>query len=222
MADAPIKTYDKIKIVMSDLIENLLNQAAAQADSSAPDTSSETSAEREFPSETEAKNAFRALKEKLFDIERWNAESGISSFALFDKDGKAQPKKRAAVGDFIKITLPASGKDDWVKIKSVREGDDEIVLTIQPSPNPTAEEDGQTTSHFFTADSTNNFCLQQLGAKLKFYVIGLNEKTNTDDTSGILETVRNAATANVGYYLGIQKTQWKIFCENFLEMRSEK
>jgi hypothetical protein len=203
---------------MYSKIQNLLEQAAAQAESSTAEVSSVTNATRNCSSETEAKNVFQRLIQKLFNIEQWNAESNLSSFALFDENGFAKMEKIAAVGDFMRITLPGSGKDDWVKIVEIHDAADEIVLTVQPSPNPTDKEDNSTTSHFFTNDSTNNFCLQKNGIKLNFYVIGLGEKSNTEDTSGIIETVRNFATANIGHFLGIQKAQWQNFCENFVEI----
>jgi hypothetical protein len=203
-------------------IQKLLEQAARQKDST-PQYSSVSGAERIFSNKAEAEELFSYLREKLFRIERWNDESVISSFALVDKNGTlAPPEKLAEVGDFIKITLPASGKDDWVKIIDIHVSPDEVVLTVQPSHNPTDKENEKTTSHFFTDDSTNNFCLQITDKKLSFYVIGLNEKTNTEETGGIIETARNVATANLGRYLGIQKTQWKSFCENFLEVEKEK
>ena len=203
---------------MYSKIQNLLEQAAAQAESSTAEVSSVTNATRSCSSETEAKNVFQRLIQKLFNIEQWNAESNLSSFALFDENGFAKMEKIAAVGDFMRITLPGSGKDDWVKIVEIYDAADEIVLTVQPSPNPTDKEDNSTTSHFFTNDSTNNFCLQKNGIKLNFYVIGLGEKSNTKDTSGIVETVRNFATANIGHFLGIQKAQWQNFCDNFVEI----
>ncbi len=203
---------------MYSKIQNLLEQAAAQAESSTAEVSSVTNATRNCSSETEAKNVFQRLIQKLFNIEQWNAESNLSSFALFDQNGFAKMEKIAAVGDFIRVTLPGSGKDDWVKIVEIHDAADEIVLTVQPSSNPTDKEDNSTTSHFFTNDSTNNFCLQKNGIKLNFYVIGLGEKSNTEDTSGIVETVRNFATANIGHFLGIQKAQWQNFCDNFVEI----
>jgi hypothetical protein len=203
---------------MYSKIQNLLEQAAAQAESSTAEVSSVTNATRSCSSETEAKNVFQRLIQKLFNIEQWNAESNLSSFALFDENGFAKMEKIAAVGDFIRITLPGSGKNDWVKIVEIHDAADEIVLTVQPSSNPTDKEDNSTTSHFFTNDSTNNFCLQKNGIKLNFYVIGLGEKSNTEDTSGIVETVRNFATANIGHFLGIQKAQWQNFCDNFVEI----
>lgn len=203
---------------MYSKIQNLLEQAAAQAESSTAEVSSVTNATRNCSSETEAKNVFQRLIQKLFNIEQWNAESNLSSFALFDENGFAKMEKIAAVGDFIRVTLPGSGKDDWVKIVEIHDAADEIVLTVQPSSNPTDKEDNSTTSHFFTNDSTNNFCLQKKGIELNFYVIGLGEKSNIKDTSGIVETVRNFATANIGHFLGIQKAQWQNFCDNFVEI----
>lgn len=204
--------------MMKSKIENLLAHAAAQADSSDSEQSSVESAARSFADFSEAEETFSRLREKLFRIEKWNPESGFSSFKLFDARGKALGDKAATVGDFVEITLPGSGKSDWVKITDINDAPDEIVLTVQPSLNPTEKPaDKNTTSHFFTPDSTNNFCLQQHENRLNFYVIGLGEKSNTGDTKNALESLRNLATANLGRYLGIQKAQWKTFCENFLE-----
>lgn len=205
-------------------IQTLLDEAARQAASPAAETSSVVSAARNFPSETEAEKSFSQLRAKLLRIEEWNSESGFSSFELFDENGNAQPARVAGDGDFIKITMPGSGKSDWVKIIETDETDDEAILSVQPSRAPTEKEAEEAankkvkkiTSHFFTGDSTNNFCLRQKNAQIIFYVIGLNERANTDETGGVLETVRNFATANIGSLLGIQKAQWQTFCENFI------
>jgi hypothetical protein len=209
---------------MNRKIPILLAQAERESNSPAPEKSSVASASRKFRGSPETEEAFHRLKGKLFRIDEWNSESGISSFELFDENGNAAPKKTAAVNDFIKITLPGSGKDDWVKIIEIYDAPGEVVLTVQPSPNPAEKKpDENTTSHFFTADSTNNFCLEKTDEALNFFVIGLSEKANTDDTKNVLETVRNYATANLGHYLGIQMGEWKTFCENFLEAgKSEK
>ena len=42
------------------------------------------------------------------------------------------------------------------------------------------------------------------------------------ESSNPIEAARNIATANLGYYLGIQKAMWKDFCKNFLEIEEEK
>jgi hypothetical protein len=59
------------------------------------------------------------------------------------------------------------------------------------------------------------------GHVVSIYVIGINERQNVSETGGVVESVRNAATANLGYYLGIQKGVWNEFCANFLRTDEE-
>jgi hypothetical protein len=54
-----------------------------------------------------------------------------------------------------------------------------------------------------------------------FYVIGLNEKANSTETDGALETVRNIAV-NLATYLGMQKSEWEKFCHHFLKDAAEE
>ena len=195
-------------------IEKLLAQAKADTE----EKTSVSEAERAFADSAHAEETYRHLREKLFRINRWNTESGMMGFTLFSKNGEETSKKTAAVGDFIRISLPGSGKYDWVKIANVEENRNEIILTVQPTFDPTeSEADKSVTSHFFTDASTNNFCLQLGDSKIRMYVIGLNEETNTDDADNLIETARNLATANLGHYLGVQKAAWTTFCRNFLE-----
>lgn len=209
---------------MNYKIPVLLAEYERQSKSASPEKSSLAYAAREFESRDEAEKTFERLKQKLFRIEKWNSESGMSSYEHFDQNGKPQHDKNAIVGDFIKITLPGTGKSDWVRVIDISEVPaEEIVLTVQPAPDPTDKNGEETTSHFFTDEATNNFCLEKKQSGLNFYVIGLGEKANTGDTENFLESVRNFATANLGHYLGVQKGEWTTFCENFLEIdRDEK
>lgn len=204
---------------MKSKIQELLKEAERQADKT-PQESSVTCVSRAFPLETEAESFFEQLKGKILHIKDWNAESGLTGYELFDENGAASHRRQAILGDFVRLTLHGSGKSDWVKIIDIDDAPDEIVLTVKPFFDPTAEEpDEKITSHFFTSEATNNFCLERKGKTINFRVIGLSEKTNTAETEGIVETIRNVATANVGSYFGIQKAEWKIFCENFLETK---
>lgn len=208
---------------MSGKIENLLKEAERETDSASREGSSEAFAERELSSESEAEKYFLEFRDKLFHIKKWNYESGVSSFELHDSDGNPQPEKKAEIGDFIKIKLPATGKYDWVKITEIHDAPDEVVITVRPSIDPTKEDsDEKIISHFFTEDATNNFCLQRKDKTLSCYVIGLHEKTNYENTENILETARNFATSNLGHYLGFQKMEWTIFCRNFLEVSKDE
>ena len=199
---------------MSDKIKKLLARAEATANER---MSSVSRAESDFANTAEAEKIFAALKEKLFRIEKWNAHSNLMSFELFGAGGEKRENARAKIGDFVRVSLIGAGKSDWVKIVRIDddETEDEIVLTLQPAPNPT-EKSESATSHFFTRDSTNNFCLQRTGARVAFYVVGLNEKTNVEDTKNFVESARNAAVANLGHYLGVQHFEWQTFCKDFL------
>jgi hypothetical protein len=204
---------------MNKKISILLAEAERQSVSPDAEKSSLAQASRSFTTASESEANFKQLREKLFHVQKWNSESGASHFELFDENGNQIKDKRAATGDFIKITLPATGKSDWVKIIEIHDAPDEVVLTVQPTYNPTEKNPDKTViSHFFTNDSRNNFCLERDRETLNFYVIGLSEMSNTEDTSNILETARNFAAANLGHYLGFQKAEWTIFCQNFLEI----
>lgn len=206
---------------MSEKIQNLLKEA----DDSEDGKSSVTSARRVFKSPEETAEAFKSFKKKLYDVNHWEADSGVTAFQLFDEGGKPLTRrKKAREGDFVRISLPGSGKNDWVKIVRITDATDEIVISVQPAHDPTEKEaDPEArTSHFFTSKSNNNFCLQKEEKALSVYVIGLHEKPNIFEADGILEAVRNVATASFGW-LGFQKIEWKTFCRNFLESeKSEK
>jgi hypothetical protein len=199
-------------------IEKLL----AQAKSDTEEKTSISEAECELADSVAAERVYRHLCEKLFRIDLWNNESGAMGFTLLNINGEETPEKTADVGDFIRISLPGTGKYDWVKITSVDENPTETILTVQPTFDPTENSANKSiTSHFFTDASTNNFCLRLDDKKIKMYVIGLNEETNTDDASNFIESARNLATANLGHYLGFQKAAWMTFCSNFLKNEKE-
>lgn len=203
--------------MMNGKIAELLKKAEAQKNSDDENKSSITSAEREFSGAGEAERAFEKFKQKLYHVNRWQQDSGVSYFQLFDENGSELKAARAETGKFIRIDLPGSGKSDWVKIIDIYDSATESVVSVQPTFDPTAkDQDKEKTSHFFKSKAVNNFCLQRDGEKLIFYVIGFNEAANTDETGGIIESVRNFATAHFGW-LGFQKIEWQTFCENFLK-----
>ena len=178
-------------------------------------------AEKIFGNGEDAKNVFTALKTLILQIDQWNAHSLLSTFALFDESGKQIEHGKLAVGLLIRIALSGSGKYDWIHIENIFEAADEFIITVKPCFDPTDENRNEKTiSHFFTADSTNNFCICKKDKSVAFYVIGLGEKMNTNETDGTLETVRNVAV-NFGIYLGIQRSQWEKFSNHFLADAAE-
>lgn len=177
--------------------------------------SSISSAEKKIPDAETAGKVFSALKRKLLNIEEWNAHALLSSYALFEKGGNESENGKIDVGKFIRISLKMPGRYDWVNVIDFHDEPDEFVLTVKPAFDPTGKKTEKTISHFFTDEATNNFCLFRKAETVAFYVIGLNEKANTSETSGMLDTVRNAAI-NVATYFGMQKSEWEKFCHHFL------
>jgi len=198
---------------MDGKTQELLNEAEESADASINE------AERAFAGEEEARRFWDHVKRKMLDVRDWGGSSSASDYALFDQFGNEITGQELEVGNFIRINLYGGGKYDWVRITNINETPNEFVITVKPTYDPTEQpQNPEVISHFFQPTATNNFCLQRTGSLLDFYVIGLNEKQNTSFTSGLLETARNVAAANLGYFLGIQKTVWTEFCTNMLEL----
>jgi len=194
-----------------------------EADAGERDDSSFNKAERTMPSRDEAEKLFRKVKNKLRHIDQWVEHSGVSYFAIFDEDGRQSSDNSVKKGRFIRILLPGTGKYDWVRVEDVHESEDEMVVTVRPTYDPTATPvDKSVVSHFFADSATNNFCTLFRGNTVGAYVIGISERQNTSDTSGMLETVRNAAVANIGPYLGIQSAEWTKFCNSLLADDGDK
>ena len=203
---------------MSGKIQNLLEQA----NYSAAEDSSVNQAKRNLRSEAEAKDFFVRKRGELLNIDKWNAHSTPSDYELFVESGAAAGARTIEVGKFIRIKVAASGKPDWVKAVDIYDAPDEFVLTVQPSYDPTADSPDRTeTSHFFKSEATNNFCLLRDDESVSLYVVGLNEKANVKEAGGPIEALRNVATANFGYYLGLQKAMWTEFCARFMEIGEE-
>jgi hypothetical protein len=197
---------------MSKNIKDLLNQAQLNEDES-----SISSAEKTFSDEADAAQIFSILKTKILSIDEWNEHALLSEYGLFDENGAIRQTKILSVGVFMRISMTGSGKYDWIKIINIRETADELVITVKPTFDPTAEKpDKNIISHFFTDESTNNFCLLRETKTVSLSVIGLNEKQNTSETKNALETIRNVAV-NLGVYLGMQKSEWEKFCRHLLE-----
>lgn len=182
------------------------------------DHSSVSAAEKTFAAVAEAEEAFSVLKEKLLTIDEWNAHALLTSFELFDENGRELAGEKIAVGLFLRISLTGTLKYDWVRVERIDDAAPaELVMTVKPTFDPTAAPaDRSVVSHFFTDESRNNFCLLRKGNMVGLYVVGLNEKMNAGKTGGALETARNAAV-NLGSYLGLQRGEWEKFCHHFLE-----
>lgn len=191
-------------------IENLLELAKSDQNHS-----SVSKSEKIFLDEPEAQRAFAEYKKHLVDLSCWNEAGNLSSYQLFDQNGEIIANGKIAQDLLIRISLKGTGKYDWVKVVEIADESNEMILTVQPTFDPSKKE-AKTVSHFFTAEARNNFCLHLDGRKISFYIIGLNEKQNLTQTSDFVEAIRNWVAANVGTYLGLQKAEWTTFAENFI------
>lgn len=199
-------------------IESLLKAA----NSSPTGDASVTSARRSFSDEAYAGDFFESVRTRLFQIGEWRRSSSVTDYALFDENGRQIADSPIAVGNFIRINLYGSGKYDWVRATDITDEAGEVILTVKPSYDPTDPAiDRDKTSHFFGPEASNNFCVQLDGSTVTFYVIGLNEKVNSEFVDGLIEAARNTAVANVGYYSGLQKAVWKQFCSKMLHVDEE-
>ena len=199
-------------------IQSLLEQAKSDENHS-----SVSHSEIEFKKQAEAAQAFSEYKEKLLIVDCWNEAGEISSYTLFNQKGEKLKSRTIAENSLIRISLKGTGKYDWVKVVEIADNKHEMILTVQPTFDATAQESKKNrVSHFFTDEARNNFCLQLDNKKINFYIIGLNEKQNVTHTNDFVEAIRNWVTANIGSYLGIQKGEWKIFAKNFLQSQNQK
>jgi len=203
--------------------QQLLAEAERQKHSSGDGESSLTSASRSFSRKDDANAFFNKLRPELFCVREWNGKTTLTSFELFDEEGNVSERQTAVVGDFIRLAMIGAGKHDWVRIIEIIDQADEVILTVRPSYDPmNVEPDKKTISHFFSSDSINNFCLEKKDTVVSLYVIGLSEKTNTEETGNLLERARNVAVSNIGSYVGIQKGEWKRFCASFLRLTDQE
>ena len=99
---------------------------------------------REFESEEAARTEFLQSKQRLFDVNAWTNIPALvnSAFILFTADGRPlKEKARVEEGDFIKIDLPGPLPFYWVKVNEVSEGEQEAQFTVQPTYDPTDNDD---------------------------------------------------------------------------------
>jgi hypothetical protein len=200
---------------------NLIESLLKAANSSTENDTSVNGAKRSFLTDVEAREFFDATRRRMVRIEEWRKASTVTSYDLFDASGRDANSEPISAGKFIRINLYGSGKYDWVSVEKIFDEPGEFVIKVRPDHDPTDPDDRDSTSHFFGPEARNNFCLQLIDRTVAFYVIGLDEKQNTRFTDSLIESARNAAIANVGYYSGLQKTVWKEFCTKMLEIDEE-
>src|SRR5687768_12183221 len=171
---SPAQTYNRVMTTRT--IEKLLETANASPDG---DTSVNV-ARRRFLAETDCVEFFALTRDRLFQIDEWNKNSSVTNYALFNDAGEEAGDGLIGEGRFIRIGLYGAGKYDWVRVISIVDETEEVVITVKPSHDPTQRPvDPSSISHFFGPEATNNFCLHRHDKTVALYVIGIDEKQNT-------------------------------------------
>lgn len=161
----------------------------------------------------EAELKYNVLKERFFDINKWNTYSNenIAEFTLCDSSGNTV-HRLPSIGDYIKILLSeikASGKDScqWVRIDMIdKTNPNSIMIQCRPSKLPGNQFAGNTV-HFHSAGTTSTFIISKGNDYIKMAIYGRNEKPNQN--TDIISGIKNMFIAFKGV-IGPSKIQWKL------------
>ena len=166
---------------------------------------------REFESEEAARTEFLQSKQRLFDVNAWTNIPALvnSAFILFTADGRPlKEKARVEEGDFIKIDLPGPLPFYWVKVNEVSEGEQEAQFTVQPTYDPTDNDDKTVTDHFFQDRARSIFRVELRGREIHGMEIGINEAINNQKQEAGEKGLINTLVSEGGW-AGFQGYQWK-------------
>ena len=175
---------------------------------------------RVFDDEDSAKFEFSRSKERLFNVNAWSNIPGIanSTFELFGEDGNPIERYQVEKGDFIKIDLPGPLPYYWVKVNEVSAENDSAQFTVQPTYDPTHDDDKTVTDHFFQDQARSIFRVERSGNEIKAMEIGVNEAINNQDaeagSKGLINTI-----VSEGGWAGFQKYQWKNLTDYLVGLR---
>ncbi len=164
--------------------------------------------ENSYPTEQEARTAFERSKQKLFNVNDWTKLSGVNStFELYDSRGRTTALK-PEVGYYLKIILPASTIENWVKIADLREEDNLAEFVVHPSEKPKELGEGEAeVEHFFIKEASSTFRVTRQGNTIHGYEIGKNEGINNQGEDAGDRAVLNTFVAEGGWAI-FQELQW--------------
>ncbi|PIQ22470.1 MAG: hypothetical protein COW65_02990 [Cytophagales bacterium CG18_big_fil_WC_8_21_14_2_50_42_9] len=165
--------------------------------------------ENQYPDVASAQEAFKAAKQKLFDVNKWSDLPGISStFERHNPDGQKAETPAPQVGDFIRIKLPGIPVDNWVQVTDIQTEETAAQFTVKPSPEPNpAPDSAQEVKHFFGKEASSTFRVELAGTTLRAEEIGHDEMPNNQEEEAGARAILNTLVA-AGGWAGFQKLQW--------------
>lgn len=112
------------------------------------------------------------------------------------------------IGYFIKIVLPGSNLENWVKVTAIHATDTMAEFTVHPSERPKElDQEQEVIEHFFSKEASSTFRVVRQGNTLSAYEIGKNEGINNQGQEAGNRALLNTLVAEGGW-AGIQALQW--------------
>jgi len=179
------------------------------------------SSSRVMGSEEAAQAEFERAKERLFNVNAWSDIPGIANarFTLYSREGSPLTKTAAQVDDFIEIDLPGPLPMYWVRVVDVLVGDDEASFTVQPTYDPTDEDDRTVTDHFFQDRARSIFRVERKGSELWAAEVGIDEAVNNEPAEAGDKAVVNTLVSAGGWAI-FQRYQWKNLTDYLVGLKS--
>lgn len=173
---------------------------------------------QEYNNEEIAKEKFEIQKEKFLDVDYWTSLSEIeNSFTHYDHEGN-RIKRKAKVGDFIKVEFPGPIPKYWVSVETIEIESDKVKIIIRPSYDPTIRPlKKEVTSHFFDRATINILSFEREGKRLIAEVKAISAAINNDPEEADGTSIINTTVA-LGGWAGMQKRQWESFTKNLVEV----
>ena len=170
-----------------------------------------------FSDELTAAEAFASSVKKLLNVNGWSALSSISAdFALYDSVGREKPDGPVTVDDFIQIELPGPTPTNWVRVIHQMTRERLAEFTVQPCPDPMADNPDQI-EHFFAEQARSTFRVEQVGCTISAFEIGQHEAINNQQPQAGDRALVNTLIAETGW-LFYQKIQWKLLTDYLVQV----
>jgi hypothetical protein len=177
---------------------------------------------KECLDEIHAAQFFEIVKQRLKDVNSWQAMTGdaLAKFTLVDSQGD-DVHRPPLKGDHLKIDIPGPGGRegkgyDWVRIEAIdSQSDDESEtygFIVRPSPNP-----GTPTNeiaHFYSDESTSTFIVKRNGRTVTAEIHDRNTKPN-DAVEKTADRIRNAVVGKMGT-VAFSKIQWQQLADSLI------
>jgi len=140
-------------------------------------------------------------------------------FELFDSNGRRSPRYRVQNGDFIMIDLPGPLPFYWVRVIEMSDDENAAQFTVQPTHDPTDNDDKTVTDHFFQDKARSIFRVELKENEITAMEIGVNEAINNQKEEAGGKAIVNTLVSEGGW-AGFQKYQWENLTDYVVGLRT--